>query len=115
MKSKLGDEARLKHIYDCIVEIETAVKGISEADFISNHILRIAVVKWIEIIGEASVYISDEIKEKYPASDWIAIKGMRNIVVHEYFGIKFDLIWEVATEHIPVLKEQIVLMIKEIT
>lgn len=75
--------------------------------------MRIAVVKWIEIIGEASVYISEELKNKYPGVDWPAIKGMRNIVVHEYFGIRYDLIWEVVSEHIPVLKENILRIIKE--
>ena len=107
MKDKLGDEGRLKHILESIEEIEMAVNGLNYEAFVENHVVRIAVVKWIEIIGEASVNISGELKAKYPGTDWPAIKGMRNIVVHEYFGIKYDLIWEVATEHLPGMKNQI--------
>ncbi len=98
---------------ECMDEIGLAIKNVDYEAFVNNHVLRIAVVKWIEIIGEASVYISGELKNKYPDVDWPAIKGMRNIVVHEYFGIKYDLIWEVASEHIPVLRENILNIIKE--
>ena len=107
MSYELGDEIRLKHILESIEEIEAAVTGYDLDKFIANHIVRIAVVKWIEIIGEASVYITDEIKQGYSEIDWREIKGMRNIVAHEYFGVKYDLIWEVATEHLPELKKQI--------
>lgn len=93
---------------DCITEIENAIAGLNQESFIASHIVRIAVVKWMEIIGEASVNISEELKNQYNDIDWPAIKGMRNIVVHEYFGIKYDLIWEVATEHIPDFKKHIV-------
>lgn len=113
MKGKSGDEGRLRHILESIEEIEMAVKDLSYEEFVENHIVRIAVVKWIEIIGEASVNISDDLKARYPEIDWPAIKGMRNVVVHEYFGIKFDLIWEVAYEHLPALKIQILYIIKE--
>jgi uncharacterized protein with HEPN domain len=113
MKNKLGDEARLRHMLECMEEIESAIKNVPYDQFISNHVLRIAVVKWIEIIGEASIHISEELKKEYAHVDWQAIKGMRNIVVHEYFGIKYDLIWEVASEHIPVLKENILQIIKK--
>lgn len=113
MKDKLGDNGRLRHVLECIEEIESAVKGLSFDEFVENHVTRIAIVKWIEIIGEASVYISQELKARYPDIDWPAIKGMRNVVVHEYFGIKFDLIWEVATDHLPLLKKQVLQIIEE--
>jgi len=115
MRDKLGDKARLGHILESIEEIENAVKEVAYDDFLNNHVLRIAVVKWIEIIGEASVSISSELKNKYTEIDWPAIKGMRNIAVHEYFGIKYDLIWEVVTEHIPILKRLILAILKELT
>jgi uncharacterized protein with HEPN domain len=114
MKNSLGDAQRLMHMLDCCNEIELAIKTLNETLFIDNHIVRIAVVKWIEIIGEASVYLSADLKLKYSEINWAEIKGLRNIVVHEYFGIKFDLIWEVASEHIPILKEQIQVILKEI-
>ena len=113
MKNKLGDEARLGHMMESIQEIESAIDGVQYEEFLANHVLRIAIVKWIEIIGEASVLVSEELKVKYSDIDWPAIKGMRNIVVHEYFGSKFDLIGEIASEHIPILKTRISSIIKE--
>ena len=113
MKDKLGDDARLRHILESIEEIELAVKGLNYEMFVENHVVRITVVKWIEIIGEASVYVTEELKSGYSDIDWTAIKGTRNIVVHEYFGIKYDLIWEVATEHLPDLKNRILKIIEE--
>ena len=58
MKDKIGDKARLQHIIESINEIRTAIAGETEETFIKNHVLRIAVVKWIEIIGEAANHIS---------------------------------------------------------
>jgi uncharacterized protein with HEPN domain len=113
MSYELGDETRLRHILESIEEVENATAGFDLDEFISNHVVRIAVVKWIEIIGEASVYLSDKIKNEYSETDWPAIKGLRNIVVHEYFGIKYDLIWEIASEHLPVLKKQVLKIIEE--
>jgi uncharacterized protein with HEPN domain len=113
MSYELGDKVRLYHMLESIAEIEAAIKGFDLDGFIENHVVRIAVVKWIEIIGEASVYVSDEVKLEYSTVDWQAIKGMRNIVVHEYFGVKYDLIWEVATEHLPELNKQISIIIEE--
>jgi len=114
MKSTLGDTQRLKHMLDCCIEIELAIGNSNEQSFIDNHVLRIAVVKWIEIIGEASVNITEQLKLKYNEVSWAEIKGLRNIIVHEYFGINYDLIWEVASEHIPILKEQIEIILKDI-
>ncbi len=115
MRGPLGNNARLSHINDCILEIEDAIKSIVKEDFINNHVVRIAVVKWIEIIGEASAHISEDLRQKYTEVDWIAIKALRNVVVHEYFGIKYDLIWEIATEHLPILKKQILTIINDLS
>ena len=65
MKDKLGDNGRLRHMLESVEEIEAAVKGLSYDEFVENHVIRIAVVKWIEIIGEASVYISEELKDAH--------------------------------------------------
>jgi len=97
MKGKIGDEARLNHIIECIEEIENAVKGNTFESFKDNHVLRIAVVKWLEIIGEAANHITDETKNSFKDVEWQKIVGLRNIVVHEYFGIDYRIIWNAAT------------------
>jgi uncharacterized protein with HEPN domain len=113
MSFELGDEIRLGHIIDAIDEIDLAIKGFDLDSFVANHVVRIAVVKWIEIIGEASVYVSNGIKSEYTETDWAAIKAMRNIVVHEYFGVKYDTVWEVATIHLPILKRQVIKIVED--
>jgi uncharacterized protein with HEPN domain len=113
MRNKITNDVRLYHIIECADEIEQAIKNKNFETFASNHILRIAVVKWIEIIGEAAANITNEFRQKHNEIDWRAIIGMRNIVVHEYFGIKYELIWETATIHVPEIKKQISIIYKD--
>ena len=70
MRGEIGDKERLCHIIDCIQEISDAIRNISKEDFINNHILRIAVVKWLEIIGEASNNITVVTKERAAHIKW---------------------------------------------
>lgn len=64
-------------------------------------------VRNFEIIGEASNHISDVIKERFPEIEWFKLRGMRNLVAHEYFGVRLETIWETATVNIPVLRKQV--------
>lgn len=107
MKSKLGDKARLQHIMDCIEEINLATNGLVQSEFEQNHILRIAVVKWLEIIGEAANHLSSELKVTNKEIEWRHVIGLRNIVVHEYFGINFSTIWNIVQNQIPQLRTTI--------
>ena len=107
MKGKIGDEVRLMHIMDCIEEISAAVQGQTFESFYKNHVLRIAVVKWLEIIGEASSRISRETKDKYNNIEWMALVDLRNFVVHEYFEIGYEAIWQAATILIQDLKTKL--------
>ncbi len=66
MRDKIGDDARICHIIEYINEIETAINGVNYEAFCDNHVLRIAVVKWLEIIGEAANNITDETRSNYP-------------------------------------------------
>ncbi len=67
-----------------------------------------------EIIGEVSNHISDEIKEKYQNIEWYKMRGMRNFMSHEYFGVRLETIWDTALENIPILKLQITEIISNI-
>ena len=107
MKEVISDSVRLQHILECISEIGDAVNGFTFESFSTDHIRRIAVVKWLEIIGEAASHISKETKLKYAKIEWEKMIGLRHIVVHEYFGINYEVIWEAATIHIPDLKLKI--------
>ncbi|SEW14384.1 HepT-like ribonuclease domain-containing protein [Chitinophaga arvensicola] len=107
MKGKMGDKQRLQHIADAILEIETYTTGKSLADFIENSMMRFASVKQIEIIGEAANLLTPELKELHTDVAWRQIIGLRHILVHEYFGIDAELIWQIVESDIPVLKERI--------
>jgi uncharacterized protein with HEPN domain len=112
MRDEISNKVRLYHIIECADEIERALKNKDFETFAADHVLRIAIVKWIEIIGEAAANITKQFKEKHNEINWQGIIGMRNVVVHEYFGIKYELIWETATLHVPEVKKQISIIYK---
>ncbi|TAE38171.1 MAG: DUF86 domain-containing protein [Runella slithyformis] len=107
MKGELGDKARLQHIYEAIVEIESYTQGVDIEEFIGNSMMRFACLKQIEIIGEAANHISIATQERFEEIDWRQMVGLRNILVHEYFGIINRLIWDVIHKDIPELKNKI--------
>ena len=98
MRSKIGDKERLNHILESIDFIQIALIGVTQESFETNFILHTAVVKWEEIIGEASAHLTSELKENHTEIDWRRIQGMRHVLVHEYFGIDIVAVWKVATE-----------------
>lgn len=113
MRSSFGDKARLLHINDSINEIQAAVANKIFDEFVNNHILRLAVVKWLEIIGEASNHITEETKLKAGNLDWNKIIGMRNFVVHEYSGINYDVIWRTINTQLEELKNTVEELLKD--
>jgi uncharacterized protein with HEPN domain len=107
MRGKLGDSIRLQHILEAIHEKETYLVLSDFIEFMSNSRMRFACIKQMEIIGEASNHISEEIKSKFTDIEWAQIIGMRKVFVHEYFGIDTKLVWEIIKNDIPDLKEKV--------
>jgi uncharacterized protein with HEPN domain len=107
MKGELGDEARLRHIYDAILEIETYTHDVDIDEFLGNSMMRFACIKQIEIIGEAGNHVTKTTQLRFSEVEWRKIVGLRNIVIHEYFGIDFDVIWGIILSDIPDLKVKI--------
>jgi uncharacterized protein with HEPN domain len=107
MRRPIGNHQRLLHILKAIKEIESYIKGSGKELFLNHSMMKYACVKQIEIIGEAANYLTTEFKTKYPQVAWGEIAGMRNILVHEYFGIDFNILWQVVTRDLPELKKQI--------
>lgn len=108
MRGKPGDKVRLQHILDAILEIENYSHDEDFSGFMKNSMMRFACIKQMEIIGEACNYVSDEIKAKFPDIEWSQIIGMRNIFVHEYFGVDPNVVWEIIKVDLPGLKEKVI-------
>jgi uncharacterized protein with HEPN domain len=102
----------LQHILESIEKIEEYTKNISKQEFLNSSQIQDAVIRRIEIIGEAVKNLPEEIKRKHPQIPWKRIAGMRDILIHGYFGVDLELTWKVTKEEIANLKKKI-LQIKE--
>ncbi len=107
MPGNFGDKERLQHILDAIAEIESYTNQVSFDNFVANSMMRFASVKQLEIIGEAANYVSDDLKTKFPEIPWSKIVGMRNILVHKYFGVDENIVWGIIKKDLSELKIQI--------
>ncbi|MBC8486617.1 MAG: DUF86 domain-containing protein [Bacteroidetes bacterium] len=114
MHDKPGDRARMLHIIDAIQEIEFYNSNANFEKFKKTSIIRFASIKQLEIIGEATNRISDEIKTLYPNIQWRRIVGLRNILIHEYFGVDAKVVWDIIQNDIPILKKGIKVILENI-
>jgi uncharacterized protein with HEPN domain len=114
MRGRLGDKARLQHILDAILEVEDYLAGTDVKKFMDNSMMRYACIKQLEIIGEAGNHISEETKSKFTNIEWSQIIGMRNVFVHEYFGVDLNLVWEIIKSELPDLKIKIITILSSI-
>ncbi|MBL7825558.1 MAG: DUF86 domain-containing protein [Saprospiraceae bacterium] len=94
-------------IVESIEIIEGFVRGVSQVAFESNLEKQDAVIRRLAIIGEAIKHVPENIRTKYPEVPWRDAAGLRDVVVHEYFGVSLEVIWGVAIRELPILKQQI--------
>jgi uncharacterized protein with HEPN domain len=102
----------LKHILDETEFISQKVTGLDRDDFQKDEVLKRAVVRSLEIIGEATKKLPDTFREGHNRIDWRAIAGTRDKLIHDYFGIDYDIIWDIVTNEIAELRTQIEAILK---
>ncbi len=97
----------IEHILDSIEKIEMFIKGVSKENFQKNIQLQDALIRRIEVIGEAVKNLPKEFRNKYKNVPWADISGMRDKLTHHYFGVDLEIVWKSVNEEIPELKKYI--------
>lgn len=104
----------LEDIIDCSQKIAEYITGKTSFDFQNDDLLQDAVIRRLEVIGEAIKRLPSDIREQYPAIEWKKAAGMRDILIHHYEELDIEQIWVTATQTIPEFSEQIKLILKEL-
>ncbi|MDP2925605.1 MAG: DUF86 domain-containing protein [Nanoarchaeota archaeon] len=109
-----NDLAFIEHILESINAIKEFSKNISKEELISNRLKQSAIVREIEIIGEAVKNISEILKNKHPEIEWKNIVGTRDKMIHHYFGVDLNIVWDIIKINLPDLKDKILKIKKDL-
>jgi uncharacterized protein with HEPN domain len=111
---KRSIELYIHDILEYMERAETHVKGLSLEEFFQDNKTCDAVIRCIEVIGEATKNVSDDIRKKYPSIPWCDMAGMRDKIIHGYFIVDFENVWLVVKEEIPKLKPMIMKVLDDL-
>lgn len=100
-KKKRNELFYLEDMYDSMLRIQDYIEDLTYSEFKNNNLVTDAVIRNLEVIGEASKNVSASLKQKYPQLPWRQMYGLRNFVVHEYFGIDYEIVWKIISEALP--------------
>ena len=106
MREKLRDKGRIEDIIKYSENIRTMIDGVSYETFQNDILIYYAVMKNVEIVGEAAYMLSAEFKESHPQTPWKIVQGMRHYLVHGYANIDVHELYSTAVNDIPILKQQ---------
>lgn len=105
MSRRKNDAAYLWDMLDACQTVRQVVTGVTYHDFERSEVLKRAIERFIEIIGEAARHVSDEMKSEHPEIPWRGIISQRHVIAHEYDEIQYERIWRIATIRVPELIE----------
>ena len=106
------DKTYLLHLQEAIEKIERYIASVEFDDFSDDDMMIDAVVRELEIIGEAARNLSDSFQEKHYVIPWYKIKAMRNVLIHEYFGVNLKVVWDTCKNDMPALKSFVAKLLK---
>ena len=103
----------LEDILEAIDRIQAYVQDVTRETFDADRMRIDAVIRNLEVIGEAVKQVPDSVREKYPSVAWRKIAGLRDILIHKYFDVNLEIVWGVVQSNIPILKTEIQQILKE--
>lgn len=103
----------VEDILDFINDIERYIKNKQKDKFLKNEMVQDAIFRKIEIMGEAAKNIPTSFRNKYPSVPWKKIAGMKDVLIHAYFEVKLDRVWNVVKDDLPKLKKEIKKILEE--
>jgi uncharacterized protein with HEPN domain len=110
---RADDRVRILHMIDAAESLEQFTTGRERADLETNRMLLFAIIRAIEVMGEAASKVTNETRDDAPDIPWIAIVGMRNRLIHGYFDVDSDVVWKTVTKEIPALLRSLKTLVKE--
>jgi uncharacterized protein with HEPN domain len=100
------DAVYLQHILDAVEKVEHYTLGGRDA-FFADAMIQDAVIRNLEIIGEAVRNLSADLRHRHPEVPWRSITALRNVLIHEYFGVDLEIVWRLVTRRLPTLKRHV--------
>ena len=92
---------RIQDILECISRIDSYTTGMTYPAFRDNQLVIDAVVRNLEVIGEAANHVPAEVQLRFPDLPWAEMRGIRNLLIHEYFGVSVEIVWKTVRENLP--------------
>jgi uncharacterized protein with HEPN domain len=101
----------LIHISECLQRIDDYLGNGGKDDFMANPMMQDAIIRNLQTMAESTQRISDDLQEKHPEVEWLKIRGLRNVLVHDYLGIDLDKVWNIIANDLPKFKKTIETML----
>jgi len=108
-----GDQVYLQHVLDAVAKIETYAAVGRDLFFSTSH-WQDAIIRQLEIIGEATKQLSSELRSQHPEVAWRRIAGLRDVLIHNYLGVDLTTVWEITQRDLPLLKTHIQSILREL-